>query len=114
MRLEGLAPRDPGRSVILEGVEEIRDQSTMVMMRKSHRVRAGAADLVLVIDRLRPPVVERHGQAPAIEARRSLAADEVDAVGKARIGAGRGADRAYPALRETQDTHGEIFRFHPV
>src|SRR5262249_8448930 len=94
MHLERFAPRHSRPSPLVEGGEKVTPYAEMIMVREGHRIGPGAAGGRIRCQLLATAIMGCNSECGAGEVRRALGADQLDALGLARVGGGGGLDHA--------------------
>jgi len=105
--------RDARRTSLVHGVEEIDDGGAVRRVAEGHRIGAAAGRLDGA-DLFAPAVLVEQLEAAAGEHRGRLAADDLDALGKAGIACGRRVERADRAVGEAQAGADDVLGLHAV
>ncbi len=98
---------------MVERVQEIGDHRAVVIVGERHRVGA-AAELALAQMLLGAAVLPEQLERAAGQDRGALGADDLDALGEARIGRGRRIERAERAVGEADAGADQILGLHAV
>ena len=102
-----------GRAALVECVEEFGEHRAVRVVGERHRIGA-AAERRFLAERLAAPVVPVEVDLAGRQHRRAPRADDLDALGEARVARGRGVQRAERAVGKAQRRARDVFGFHPV
>src|SRR5262245_61535701 len=114
LHLERIAARHARRPALLERCEKVTPQRQMIVVRKGHGIGTGATGGGISSHRFASSVMVSDGKGGAGKRGGSRAADEVDALGPARVGGSGGLDHADGAALITYGGAGEVLRLHAM
>src|SRR6185295_20221692 len=94
---------------LLDGVEEIRDQAAMPVVREGHGIGAGSAATGRGGEFDCGLVLKVYLQGSSLQQRRAAGSDQFDALGETRVGGDRRVDHTERAVFEAHGRGGEVF-----